>query len=904
MKVHEQIQNLSVENVYHALGSGPDGLDLDEAADRLREVGRNSVEVKDPWRILRSLMHQFTNFFTLLLFASAGICFVAEHLQAGQSMMVLGWALAGVALLNALFSFIQEYRAERAMESLRQFLPPMVQVVRGGQTLSLLSEELVPGDLLLLKEGDRVPADTRLVLAEDLVVNNAPLTGESLPVSLTAEPVDCRLVESNNIAFAGCLVLRGSGQAIVFATGLRTEFGKLAHLSQALRRTSSPLERQIAHMVRTLTLIAVSLGFSFFLFGMLSGRSLWVNLVFMMGIIVANVPEGLLPTFTLALAMGSKRMARRNVLVTSLSAVESLGAVQVICTDKTGTLTHNQLAVTQLVPAGFESAFRDQGERRFLLELALCASQVRETDAGYSGDPLDVAIIERLVTEAGSAEQIPLGAQRHFPFDVDKKRAAGLGTVEGQQVFAVKGAWEAIRPMLTGIDSGDGMTLAVDQTALDRAERTMIELASSGFRVVAVAYRSIKVSSDTQLSQDQLEKELVLAGFLGIEDPIRDEVPAALASCHAAGVKVILITGDHPDTAMNVATRCGLIDQNVSAEVVMTGDVLEALSETALVEALTTGVRIFARTSPAQKMKIVMAIKGMDQVVAMTGDGVNDAPALKAADIGIAMGKSGTDVARASAQIILLDDNFASIVAGIEEGRTVFLNIRKFTNYVLVSNGPEILPYLIYILLPVPLALTIIQILAIDLGTDIIPSMALGQEPPDPESMRQPPRGQEFRLLSPGLVVHSYLFLGLLEAIWSLGLFFYVLVDGGWQFGMELGADDPLYRSATGIALATILLMQIGNLIGRRFANLSGLDLGIFRNRLMMAGIMIQIIFSWGLLYFPPLQKILGTGPVAGSVYLFAWLGVPLIFTADYLRKRLFLRKSEHNDSPHCRSIP
>ena len=302
-------------------------------------------------------------------------------------------------------------------------------------------------------------------------------------------------------------------------------------------------------------------------------------------------------------------------------------------------MTHNQLAVTRLVPAGAESEFNDQKERKRLLELALCASQVRKTDAGYSGDPLDVAIIERLVTEAGRAEQIPPDGQRHFPFDVDKKRAAGLGTVEGQQVFAVKGAWEAIRPMLTGIESGDGTTLAVDQTALDRAERTMITLASTGFRVVAVAYRSIKSAANLQYSQDQLEKELVLAGFLGIEDPIREEVPAALASCHAAGVKVILITGDHPDTAMNVATRCGLIDQSVSAEVVMTGDVLEELSETELVEALTTGVRIFARTSPSQKMKIVMAIKGMDQVVAMTGDGVNDAPALKAADIGIAMGK-------------------------------------------------------------------------------------------------------------------------------------------------------------------------------------------------------------------------------------------------------------------------
>lgn len=882
-----QIQQLSSEEVFTVLGSSPQGLSPTEAEDRLREIGRNSIEVPDPWRQLRSLLRQLTNFFTLLLFMSAAICFVAEQLQPGQNMAILGWALAGVALLNAIFSFIQEYRAEKAMAALSRFLPQLVDVMRAGRTAPLPVDQLVPGDLLQLKEGDLVPADARLVESTGLMVNNAPLTGESQPVVLTDEAVFEQMTESHNIVFAGCLVLRGSGLAVVFATGLRTEFGKLAHLSQAIRRAPSPLERQTAHMVRVLTCIAVGLGFSFFCYGVFTGRSLWVNLVFMMGIIVANVPEGLLPTFTLALAMGSLRMAKRNVLVTSLNAVEALGSVQVICTDKTGTLTQNQLKVAHL-SAPLDTVDLDHPETRsWLLELALGASEVHRSDEGLSGDPLDVAISEALSREVG-AERQPQSL-KHFTFSAENRRAAGIVEIQGKPYFAVKGAWEVLRPLLSGFAVAAGLrTAEISADDLDRAETTMTSLAGQGLRVVAVAWRPLNNPEDLELEQGQLEQDLLLAGFIGVEDPLHEEVPSAIASCHAAGIEVIMVTGDHPDTAKTVAVRCGIVEPSCPASVIMTGDVLERLSDAELERKLDNGVRIFARTSPTQKMKIVMALKSLNRVVAMTGDGVNDAPALKAADIGIAMGKSGTDVARAAAQMILLDDNFASIVAGVEEGRTVFGNIRKFTNYVLVSNGPEILPYLIYILFPVPLALTVIQILSIDLGTDIIPSMALGQEPPEPDIMKHAPRGNEFQLMTPGLVLHSYLFLGLLEAVWSLSLFFYVLVAGGWNYGDDLSANNSLYQSATGIALATILLMQIGNLLGRRFQSRSGLDRGIFANRLLLVGILIQVLFSWALLYLPPVQKILGTGPVAWPIYLLAWLGIPVIFGADYLRKRVF----------------
>jgi sodium/potassium-transporting ATPase subunit alpha len=429
----------------------------------------------------------------------------------------------------------------------------------------------------------------------------------------------------------------------------------------------------------------------------------------------------------------------------------------------------------------------------------------------------------------------------------------------------------------------EGETLAA-------AEATLQELARGGLRVVAVAWRPLTGEDAARVSQEDLEAGLSLAGFLGVADPVRPEVPPALARCHAAGIAVLMITGDHPDTARAVAEQCGIVSARQEEAPILTGDHLEAMSEQEVAGAVEAGVRIFARTTPAQKMKIVTALKHLDRVVAMTGDGVNDAPALKAADVGIAMGRGGTDVARATAQIILLDDNFASIVNGVEEGRAVFANLRKFTTYVLASNVPEILPYLLFIVLPVPLALTVIQILSIDLGTDLLPAIALGQEPAEPELMQQPPRGQRAGLLTPDLLKVAYLFLGLIEAAWSLCLFFLVLHLGGWRFGTELAGSDPLYRSASGLALASVLLMQVGNVLGRRHLYRSGLDRGLFANRLLLCGIAAELLFAWALLYWPPLQRLLGTGPVAPELFALAALGIPLLFALDLGRKRLLHR--------------
>jgi len=888
------IGQIPLDQVYGYLHSSPEGLRPEEVAERLAHVGPNRYEVVDRWKLARALARQFTNFFAILLFLSAIACFIAHRIDPGENMGMLGWAITGVAFYNAIFGFFQEYRAEKAMDALKQFLPHLVEVCRENRISRITAEELVPGDVIVLSEGSKIPADVRMVETESLMVNNGPLTGESAALRLSSHPEETTLEECGNIGFAGCTVVQGTGRGVVFATGLRTRFGRIANLSQTIRHTRSPLERDIAHMVRVLTIIACSMGTGFFFYGILSGKPLWVNLVFMMGIIVANVPEGLLPTLTLALAMGSLRMAKKKVLVTSLNAVASLGAVHVICTDKTGTLTLNRLTITRMVSPRSGDLMSLEQEQK-LATLALCASEVRQSEDQLLGDPLDVAVAEKwlglgLGDLAGAQQEVI----RSFAFDVEKRRSSGIVNHRGKLLFAVKGAFEAIRPLITAVDSVGANKTQYQTTELTQqlaaSEAIMQELAARGLRVIAVAYRSLAAHEVTGLAVDEdasvaLEHDLILAGFIGIEDPVRPEVPPAVAKCHGAGIDVIMITGDHPATALAVAAKAGIVGAGEAAHI--TGDQLKTLTVAALTEQLQQGVRIFARTTPEQKMKIVTALKRMDKVVAMTGDGVNDAPALRAADVGIAMGRQGTDVARESAQIILLDDNFASIVDGIEEGRTVFENMKKFTSYVLVHNAPEILPYLLYIVLPVPPALNIIQILFIDLGTDIIPSMGLGQEPSDPEVMNKPPRSFAQQLLTPRLVVRSYCFLGLIEALWSLFLFFYVLVSGGWQYGTPLPAASPLYQSATGITLATIILMQIGNLVGRRYEHRSGLDRGLFSNRLLVAGILIQIIFSWATLYFPPLQKVLRTGPVDPAIYGLACLGIVIIFGIDYLRKYL-----------------
>ncbi|MBV5297366.1 MAG: cation-transporting P-type ATPase [Rhodoferax sp.] len=851
------LAQLPVEAALASLKSGSGGLTSDEAARRQTEFGLNRVEAVAREPLWLSLGREFTHFFALILWAAAGLSWFAERREPGQGMAQLGVAIVCVILINGVFSFWQTYRAEQALDALRRLLPQQVNVLRDAGLQTLAAELLVPGDVLLLSEGDKVPADCRLIESFDLRVNLSTLTGESLPKARNAEPdPDAAALHARNLLLAGTLVVAGQCRAVVFATGMHSEFGKIAHLTQTIGASISPLQREIARLSHLVALLASVLGLAFFFVGQAMGLPFWSNLLFAIGIIVANVPEGLLPTVTLSLAMATQRMARRNALVRHLSAVETLGSTTVICSDKTGTLTQNRMRVKQVFADG---ALGDPWGTLppELLRVAGTCHTLRFVDGKPLGDPMESALWE-LAEHAGLAAPQRLWSSE-IAFDAERRRMSVVeGTGQARQLDC-KGAPETVLPLCTQVLlAGQVVTLdAATQSQWLAAQETMT---GQGLRVLALAYKAL--ASD----EAPTEQALILCGLVGLEDPPRPEVAAAMARCHTAGVKVIMVTGDHPHTALAIAREIGLV--RGASPTVLLGDMLPKMSAAQLQLALDAPEIIIARVTAEQKMLIVQALQRKGETVAVTGDGVNDAPALKAADIGIAMGLSGTDVAKEAADIILLDDNFASIVSAIEEGRAVFENLRKFLTYILSSNVPELVPYLAFMLLGIPLPLTVIQILAVDLGTDMLPALALGAEAPHPDLMLQPPRARRERLLSWRLLLRAYLWLGLLEAGIAMAAFYFVLGGIGWHPGDVLASTDPAYLRATTACFAGIVVAQMVNLFVCRHPLQSTLRFGLFDNPLLLAGLALELLLLLLIIYTPLGNSLLGTAALPPEVWL------------------------------------
>ena len=884
-----------------ALRSGAQGLSAAEARRRLEEFGFNRVEAVPREPLWLTLLREFSHFFALILWLAAGLAFLAAHFAPGQGMAELGLAIVGVIVVNGCFSFWQSYRAEQALAALRQLLPQQVQVRRDGRALEVPATELVPGDLVLLAEGVKVPADCRLVESWGLRVNIATLTGESRPRPRSAAAVSDAIADpltARCLVLAGTLIVAGECSAVVYATGMRTEFGRIAHLAQTAGEVESPLQSEIRRVSRLVALLALGLGILFFAIGQAIGLPFWVNFIFAIGIIVANVPEGLLPTVTLSLALATQRMARRNALVRHLPAVETLGSATVILTDKTGTLTQNRMTVRELFVGGRHHLAAERWPRADDLRLRAVARfchdlKFPEGAEGIlvpSGDPMEIALWQF----AGAIPELGLRAGE-IPFDAERRRMSVITREAGGEGFLwSKGAPETLLPLCATWLDGD-VARPFDAAAQDVFHRAHEDMTHRGMRVLALAWKPVAAAVG-EPGEDGLE----LCGLVGLEDPPRPDVHGAVTRCHEAGIRVIMVTGDHPHTAVALAREVDVVRS--PDPVVITGDQVRIMDAAHLQLALDAPEILFARVSAEQKMLIVQALQRKGEIVAVTGDGVNDAPALKTADIGIAMGLSGTDVAREAADIVLLDDHFATIVNAIEEGRAVFENIRKFLTYILTSNIPEIVPYLAFVLFRIPLPLTVIQILAVDLGTDMLPALALGAERPHADVMRRPPRRRHERLLSWHLLARAYLFLGPLEALGAMAAFFFVLGASGWQYGQIPVIGDPLYPAylaATTACLVAIVLAQMVNVFVCRHPLLPAWRFPLFENRLLLAGLAAEAGLLLAIVYTPWGNRLFGTAPLSVDVWLFALPFALLLGVAEEARKWLRRRIVARLSAPH-----
>lgn len=936
MKNHPQIWTLSAEKVYESLSTSAQGLSEAETAGRIKHYGFN--ELPEPARrsLLLRFTDQLTHFMALLLWVAGTLAFISGTPE-------LGWAIWAVIWINAGFSFWQEFQAEQALAALNKMLPAQAKVYRDGTLCEIPVREMVPGDVMELEEGDGISADARLVSAQSLYVDVSVLTGESLPVGRSAEPVlteKMRASEASNLVFAGSTVSAGRGLAVVYATGTQTEFGQVAHLTATVKREPSTLEVQINRVVHAITAIALGMGVLVFLLtNLLVGMGAKESFIFAIGIIVAFVPEGLLPTVTLALAIGVKRMAKRNALVRRLSAVETLSATTVICTDKTGTLTKNEMTVRQLwIPAteievtgaGYDPTgeVRVTNERQksqvklLLAGAALCCNARLNHPAGSSqwqeiGDPTEAALLvaaiknglnlEKLHGQLPRIQEVPFDSRRRMMtvalqrssddsglgFELENQ-SSNLKTLTAPYLLFTKGSPLDVLQHCQGILK-DGRIEQLSEAGRAEISAANDALASRGYRVLGVATQQKEELQ--QQDADSLEQNLIFIGLVAMIDPPRAEVADAIAKCHQAGILVTMVTGDYGLTAEAIARRIGLIDGKAR---VVTGEDMGHLSDAQLRQILhqKSGL-VFARVMPEQKLRLVQAYMAMGHVVAVTGDGVNDAPALRAANIGIAMGMSGTDVAREAADIVLIDDNFATIVSALEQGRAVYQNIRKFITYILSSNMAEFIPFLAMVFLKIPPALVILQILAIDLGTDMLPALALGAEQPEAGILLQKPRKKSKPLLDMSLLLRAYCFLGLLEGLAGMTGFLLVWWANGYGItelqAMNLtilahsanAAQIAIYCQATTVTLAAIVACQDGNVFACRSERISIFRLGFFSNRLIWLGIAVEWALILSIIYVPPLQKIFATAPLSPVQWLMLLVCPPLLLMADELRKRI-----------------
>ncbi len=926
------IYSLRVPDVYKALETSPEGLPAVEAEARRSLYGFNLLSEQIKISQWEKLLDQFTHPLALLLLGAAVLVFF-------RGDPVLGVVIFALVLANAGFSFWRGYQSERAIEKLRQVLPAYARVIRDGKDIHLHASELVPGDILILAEGDNVSADARVVEEYGLRVNNATLTGEAVPARKTADPSlqsGASDLERPNLIFAGTTVASGTGRAVVYATGMLTQFGRIAHLTQSVEEEPTRFHIELARLSRTTTWVALGIGAVVAVVGFFELQMKISELILLtLGIIVAAIPEGLQATLTLSLAIAVQRLAQHNVLAKKLSIVETLGSVSVICTDKSGTLTQNQMTVREVWVArqrikvsgvgyepkgGFSPSPVGQpfeNDWMQLLHAAISCNNARINPPSLEhpqwtslGDQTEAAMKVATLKSNINEEALKLEYPRvhEIPFDARRKRMTTIHRQTGREVAFVKGAPREILGLSTHILI-NGNTIP-----LNDALRAEILAANDGYargalRVLALARRELPQRS-TPYTVENVERDLTFLGLMAMMDPPRPEVERAIQVCRQAGIRIAMITGDYGLTAESIARRVGMI--STPNPTILTGAELDGMNDAELQTLLAKEV-LFARMAPEHKLRLVSAFQARGDVVAVTGDGVNDAPALRKADVGISMGIIGTDVAKEAADIILTTDNFGAIISAIEEGRAVFDNIRKFITYIFSSNVPEILPFMVAGTFPsIPLALTVRQILAIDLGTDLFPALALGMEKPEPDVMQHPPRPRNQPLLDRSLLGRSF-WLGSIEAALCYTGFFAVYLLSGNAAILQLPflnlnpimgslkltiAPDSVYKVAITVFHAGVVMAQVGNAFACRSSKTRSTYLGWLSNRYLLLGVAIEIAVIVALIYVPFLGNAFNHAQLPPRYWLGLGLFGPVLYSLEWIRKAISRRLDRMRDDP------
>jgi Ca2+-transporting ATPase len=862
----------SVQQTAEALHVDPSvGISAERAADTLATQGPNRLVEQRRRGLMAMLLGQFSDFMILVLVAAALVSGLLGEIIDSIAILV-------IILLNAVIGVVQEYRAERALEALKDLAVPNVTVRRDGHPVTIVSEDLVPGDILLLEAGNLVPADVRLSETAALQLNEAALTGESTSVGKQVDALSdtgLAIGDRDNMAFRGTLVTYGRGEGVVVATGMATEIGRIAQLLERSERPLTPLQQRLARFGRRLAMLVLLVCTVVFAFGLLRGVDPLLMFLTAVSLAVAAIPEALPAVITIALALGARKLVQSNALIRQLPAVETLGSVTVICSDKTGTLTQNRMQVEAFMLNGQRHARLDgrAGHPADMLFGALALNNDTQFGGDHEmlGEPTEVALLQAVIDSGRDVEVLRAAAPRaaELPFDADRKMMTTVHRHHGDLRAFTKGAPEALLPRCTASIGADGEADTAG-FAPDALLQDAENLAADGYRVLALAYRDWQALPET-LDSDALEADLVFIGLVALMDPPRPEVLEAVAACRGAGIRPVMVTGDHPVTALAIAERLGIA---TASDRLLTGRQLAALSDAEL-DARLADTPVFARVAPEQKIRIVEGLQRQGEFVAMTGDGVNDAPALRRANIGVAMGEVGTDVAREAAHMVLLDDNFATIVAAVREGRRIFDNIRKFIRYTMTSNSGEIWTLFLAPLLALPIPLLPIQILWINLVTDGLPGLALSFEPREPGVMRRPPRPPN-------------------ESIFAHGMGWHMLGIGLLIGALSIAAQAWSYHSGSGhwqtMVFNTLTFAQLFHVLVIRSERESLFTIGLFSNLPLLGAVTLTFVLQLMVTYLPFLQGVFNTQALSLGELVqciaFAAVVVPVVEFEKWLIRR------------------